>query len=56
MYGLAIFIAMLIAFPFLFPEEFLFWSRKVRQWLRDDLRRRVNEREWAAMEHEFDDL
>ena len=46
----------LIAFPFLCPEEFVYWSRRVRRWLRDDFHKRVNFKQWEEYKRVFEDL
>ena len=56
MSGLTIAICTLITIPFLFPNEFVSWSRRMRYFLRNDLRNRLTEAEWDAIKHEFDDL
>ena len=56
MYGLVVSIAALAAFPFIFPEEFLYWSRNIRNRIKDDLRKRMSDEEWQEYEHEFSDL
>lgn len=56
MYGLTAAIASLLAFPFLFPEEFITLSRRIRRWLKEDVRRRVSDSEWERIKHEYDDL
>ena len=56
MSGFTIAICTLITIPFLFPNEFVFWSRRMRYFLRNDVRKRLTDTEWDAIKHEFDDL
>jgi hypothetical protein len=35
-----LFLIALVMFPFVFPEEFLYWSAKIRQWLAIQQRKR----------------
>jgi hypothetical protein len=53
---LTIAICSMLAIPFLFPNEFVSWSRRIRYFLRSDLRKRLTDAEWDAIKHEFDDL
>lgn len=53
---LAFVIGFLLSLPFLFPAEFTVWSRRIRQWLREDLRRRVTPEQWEACKDAFEDL
>ena len=46
----------ILAFPFLFPEEFIYWSRRIRKWIREDLRRRLTQEEWEAYRAEVPDF
>ena len=56
MYSLPIIISTLIAIPFLFPQDFVSLARRIRYFLRNDLRKRLSDEEWNAIKHEFDDL
>lgn len=56
MSGLSIAICTLIALPFLFPKEFVPLARRLRYWIRNDLRKRLTDEEWDEIKHEFDDL
>jgi hypothetical protein len=44
-----------LAFPFLFPEDFIYWSQKIRRWIREDLRESMREEEWREYEEEVPD-
>lgn len=46
----------LLSVPFLFPEEFISWSRQLRRRLRDRLWQRLSAQEWEAIADEFSDL
>ncbi len=35
-----LFLIALVMFPFLFPDEFLYWSSRIRQWLANQQRKR----------------
>ena len=50
------FLAFLLVIPILFPEAFIAWSRTLRRKLRDDIKRRVSQKEWEQIAHEFEDL
>jgi hypothetical protein len=54
--GLTIVICTLITAPFLFPNEFVSWGRRIRYFLRNDLRKHLSQEEWDEIKHEFDDL
>ena len=54
MYGLLVFIAGLVAFPFLFPEETVRWLRKAIHWL--EARRETRERETQRLDRLDQDL
>ena len=56
MYSLPIIISTLFAIPFLFPRDFVSLARRIRYYLRNDLRKRLTDEEWDAIKHEFDDL
>jgi hypothetical protein len=56
MSSLPIIISTLLAVPFLFPREFVPLARRIRYFLRNDLRKRLTDEEWDAIRHEFDDL
>ena len=56
MVNLPIIISTLFTLPFLFPNEFVSWSRRMRYFLRNDVRKRLTQAEWDAIKHEFDDL
>jgi hypothetical protein len=56
MSSLPIIISTLFTIPFLFPKEFVSFSRRIRHFLRNDLRKRLTDTEWDAIRHEFDDL
>ena len=56
MSSLPIIISTLFTIPFLFPREFVSFSRHIRYFLRNDLRKRLTQAEWDAIKHEFDDL
>ena len=54
MYGLLLFIAGLVAIPFLFPEETVRWLRKALHWLEE--RRETRERETQRFDRLDQDL
>ena len=49
-------VASILAFPFLFPEEFTYWSHRIRKWIREDLRKRLTQEEWEAYRAEVPDF
>ncbi len=53
---LAILISVVVAYSFLCPEEFIACSRRIRHWLRDDIRRRLSDKEWQAIQDELADF
>lgn len=46
----------LLAFPFLFPEEFIRWIRQVRHRVEEDLRRRLTPEQWEAYRADVPDF
>jgi hypothetical protein len=54
--GLALVIFSLLVFPFLFPEEFTYWSRRIRQWLASDFRKRTTPNQWDEFKDAFQDF
>jgi hypothetical protein len=44
-----------LAFPFLFPDEFIYWSEKIRRRIREDLKKSMTEDEWREYQEEVPD-
>ena len=36
----------ILAFPFIFPEEFTYWSQKIRRQIRENIKKRMTPKEW----------
>ena len=55
MLGIHLTILLILAFPFLFPEEFLYWSQEIRRRLREDLKNRMIPQQWEKYQEEVPD-
>ena len=53
---IAAFLVVLVTSLLVYSTEFIRLSQKIRRWLRDDIRRRVTDKQWKKIEDDFSDL